>query len=406
MSNPTDNFSFDLDPYDRLAQMLDGGLFGLLPLPPSWSKYVGAQYAPDPSLFSAPASDTPGFDKSPMFAGVGTTTPGFRPLPMAQIGDTPGFHKSPAVLEALAAADPRPAGFYRSPALLGASAMMPGFDPNLPPTIGPQAMLFGRPGLPPDPSPLPAGPTPPPRLDLTPVSFPLPLSPPASVNSPTPQSSPVIPVGSPPDDAPQPNIPPATDQQQPVTNGRGIAPPVEPPSNSLELEQEFQKWPGRVVRLPDGSPVRNPYSPNGLLMSPFSDLSDVAAAGRRLRSELARLLGIEPIAAAIHTYDVLRGYLGHGGLFDYQRRAYPFGKDGFTQLRQFRDVANFNVGLVGQQAGLSLWTTLEIAGRYAARNSSNYKPDQTHGLDPQTQELIEQGYRIGESGAYEPGSHR
>ena len=58
MSNPTNNFSFDLDPYDRLAQMLDGGLFGLLPLPPSWANYVRAQYAPDPSLSRAPASDS------------------------------------------------------------------------------------------------------------------------------------------------------------------------------------------------------------------------------------------------------------------------------------------------------------------------------------------------------------
>ena len=104
MSNPTGNFSSDLDPYDRLAQMLDGGLFKLLPLPPSWAKYVGAQYAPDPSLLSAPASATPGFDKSPMFAGVGTTTPGFRPLPMAPAGDTPGFDKSPAFLGGRSAA--------------------------------------------------------------------------------------------------------------------------------------------------------------------------------------------------------------------------------------------------------------------------------------------------------------
>src|SRR6185437_10721922 len=172
MSNPTDNFSSDLDPYDRLAQMLDDGLFGLLPLPPSWSNYVRAQYAPDPSLLSAPASDTPGFDKSPMFAGVGTTTPGFRPLPMAQIGDTPGFHKSPAVLEALAAADPRPAGFYRSPALLGASAMVSSFDSNLTPAVNPPGMLLGRP----DTSSLSLPPLPPSWLGVTPVSFPPPPS--------------------------------------------------------------------------------------------------------------------------------------------------------------------------------------------------------------------------------------
>ncbi|MBS0219401.1 MAG: hypothetical protein JSR91_01545 [Proteobacteria bacterium] len=139
----------------------------MLPLPPSWANYVRAQYTPDPSLFSAPASDTPGFDKSPtvlepiaaadprlagfyrspMFTGVGTTTPGFRPLPTTPIGDTPGFHKSPALLEALAKADPRPPGFYRSPALLGASATAPSLDSNLMAAVSPQETLFGRPGV-------------------------------------------------------------------------------------------------------------------------------------------------------------------------------------------------------------------------------------------------------------------
>ncbi|MBS0219461.1 MAG: hypothetical protein JSR91_01845 [Proteobacteria bacterium] len=64
--------------------------------------------------------------------------------------DTPGLHKSPAMLDALAAADPRPPGFYGSPALLEASATAQGFDPSLAPTINPREMLFGGPGLPAD----------------------------------------------------------------------------------------------------------------------------------------------------------------------------------------------------------------------------------------------------------------
>jgi hypothetical protein len=45
---------------------------------------------------------------------------------------------------------------------------------------------------------------------------------------------------------------------------------------------------------------------------------------------------------------------------------------------------------------------LWIAGRYAAKNSSNAKPDQPYGLDVQTREFIERGYAAGESGVYEP----
>jgi len=210
----------------------------------------------------------------------------------------------------------------------------------------------------------------------------------------------VIPVGSPPDDTTQPNVPPAIGPQPPVASGRGVAPPVEPPSNSLELEQEFQKWPGRAVRLPDGSPVPNPYSPNGLLMSPFSDLRDVVDAGRRLRFfNHASDHGLP--SALDYAENYIGNYLKQGGTFDYQRRAYSFGKDGFTQLPQFRDVSNFNVGLLWSQTGLPLQLGLWIAGNYAAKHSKNYKPDQPYGLDSQTRQLIELGYRIGTSGAYD-----
>ncbi|MBS0219463.1 MAG: hypothetical protein JSR91_01855 [Proteobacteria bacterium] len=125
MSNPTDTFPSDLD-VNRLLALLNGIVPSMPPSSPrpppspSWSDYVRAQYGADPSLFAMPASDTP------------------------------GFHKSPAVLDSLAAADPRPPGFYRSPALLAASTTAQGFDPSPIPTIGPQEMLFGGPCLPAD----------------------------------------------------------------------------------------------------------------------------------------------------------------------------------------------------------------------------------------------------------------
>jgi len=99
--------------------------------------------------------------------------------------------------------------------------------------------------------------------------------------------------------------------------------------------------------------------------------------------------------------EYLLKYVGQGGIFDYQRRAYPFGKDGFTQLRQFRNVANFNVGLIAQQAGIPLPVVLWKAGGYAAKKSSNYRPDQLFGLDPQTKEWIEWGYYYGTKGTFD-----
>jgi hypothetical protein len=191
----------------------------------------------------------------------------------------------------------------------------------------------------------------------------------------------------------------------------GVAPPIEPPSNDLALEKDFERWDGRLVRLPDGNLVSDPYSPNGQLMSPFSDLSDVAAEGRRVGAAIRERLmkgvlfkdvrGIKEYAE-----EEFRKYIGQGGTFDYQRRKYQFGKDGLTQLRQFRDVSNFNVGLFSHQAGLPLVVTLELAGRYAGENSSNYRPDQPYGLDPQTRELIERGYEAGKSGVFNaPNKH-
>lgn len=281
--------------------------------------------------------------------------------------------------------------------------MTPGVDPHLPSIIDPQAMLFGGPGLPPAPPPLSAGPTLLPRLDLTPVSFPPPLLPPATVTSPPgAQPLPVTPVNSPPTDVPKVTPAPATEPETSLTVGRsGAAPPVEPPSNSLELEQEFQKWPGQIVRLPNGLPVLDPKSPTGYLMSPFSDLSDVAAAGRHLGVGLAERVFDDPRKTKDYAKAYLNHYVGQVGAFDYQRRGYPFGKDGLTQLKQFRNVSNFNVGVITQQAGLPLIFVLWLAGKYAAEKSNNYKPDQPFGLDPPTREWIEEGYRASARGAFD-----
>jgi hypothetical protein len=45
--------------------------------------------------------------------------------------------------------------------------------------------------------------------------------------------------------------------------------------------------------------------------------------------------------------------------------------------------------------------TLEIAGRYAAKNSSNAKPGEPYGLDPRTRKYIEIGHQLGKSGQFD-----
>ena len=97
--------------------------------------------------------------------------------------------------------------------------------------------------------------------------------------------------------------------------------------------------------------------------------------------------------------------LGHGGRFDYQRQGIPMVGGwigGWTQSPQFRDVANFNVGLYMQQAGFTLDETLTISGEFAHIFSSNKKLEQACGLDLQTAEFIKIGYNAGVSGVFGP----
>jgi hypothetical protein len=73
---------------------------------------------------------------------------------------------------------------------------------------------------------------------------------------------------------------------------------------------------------------------------------------------------------------------------------------GFSQLRQYKDVSNFSVGLFCQQAGLSLDESLRIAGGNARFFSSNANRDQPFGLDQRTRDLITTGYDIGAHGVF------
>jgi hypothetical protein len=164
---------------------------------------------------------------------------------------------------------------------------------------------------------------------------------------------------------------------------------------------------GVPVLLPNGTTVSN-NDDNGPLMSPVGDLSAVAEAGREVGNTYLDLLRNPETADGAIGYLAmeLRRNLRQGGVFDYQRERNtdPNSTKEFKQLRQFRDVSNFNVGLFCQQAGLTLDETLRIAGGYAGRQSSNAQRDQPYSLDPRQKKYIELGYQAGTSGMFGPAA--
>jgi hypothetical protein len=160
--------------------------------------------------------------------------------------------------------------------------------------------------------------------------------------------------------------------------------------------------PGIVVVLPDGSTIPDPESSTGQVMSPVADLQTVAAKGREA-GETFREMRKNPMKRAFadaYLLATLGLNVGQGGTFDHQRSGNML--TGYTQFRHFRPIANVNVGVFAQQAGLTLEQTLEVAGLYARNFSSNTDPSKPHGLDPITLHYITQGYKIGQSGVFDP----
>ena len=76
-------------------------------------------------------------------------------------------------------------------------------------------------------------------------------------------------------------------------------------------------------------------------MAPFDDLDKVAGAGRQIGRQVRdRFLATgSPAGAKERGKELVKEYLAQGGIFDYQRRRSEYGKDGFTQLRQFRSIS-------------------------------------------------------------------
>jgi hypothetical protein len=191
------------------------------------------------------------------------------------------------------------------------------------------------------------------------------------------------------------------------------------PAASYDLTSE--NWRGNELVLPDGSTISDSdiatsRSPTGRVMTPYLNLDEVAAAGRQAgegyRSRLARYGEDSNTPREFFAWHALRD-VATGGRFDYQRKGSQFAGLAahflsghprafqFTQLRQFLPIANINVGVWSQQAGLTLDQTLTLAGRFAREYSSNANPDSRYGLDPRTEQFIREGYKIGQSGMFD-----
>jgi hypothetical protein len=160
---------------------------------------------------------------------------------------------------------------------------------------------------------------------------------------------------------------------------------------------------GVPVVLPNGQTVPDQFSPTGNLMSPVADLSEIVVTGHAIGNTYRTLLNNPESSIGAYPYlmSALNAAVGQGGTYDYQRSRNPFnGK--YFQLRQFRDVSNFNVGLIAQAAGLTIDETLSIAGGLAYFESSNYSPNNPYGLSLQTAAFIRLGFAYGQSGVFGP----
>jgi hypothetical protein len=179
------------------------------------------------------------------------------------------------------------------------------------------------------------------------------------------------------------------------------------PDTVHAAEQNVEK--GAVVWLPNGETVPDDKSPTGKMMSPVDNLPQVAAAGRETGRIYKAMLANPDAAAGALPYlgGALLTNVATGGQFDYQRSApsqVVGAITGFTQHPQFRPIADFNVGLFTQQAGLSREEALTIAGKYAHFFSSNANADQPYGIESRTRQFIEAGYDAGERGLFSPAA--
>lgn len=158
----------------------------------------------------------------------------------------------------------------------------------------------------------------------------------------------------------------------------------------------------REVELPDGKHILDQYSVSGYLMSPDQDLQSVATAGRLIGTTFNSLASSPSTAVSAVPFlaTALGVTLGHAGVFDYQREGNAI--SGYVQHREYRDVSNFNIGLLAQQAGIPERVVLYLSGLYALALSSNAMPREPYFQDPRNVQFIHAGYVNGRSGVFNP----
>jgi RHS repeat-associated protein len=162
-------------------------------------------------------------------------------------------------------------------------------------------------------------------------------------------------------------------------------------------------FPGTPVVLPNGASVPDPKSPTGKMMAPVADLRPVAAAGREAKRDIKQMmLSGDGSAVLGFLAGALGSNVGTGGQFDYQRMGPQSDilTGGFQQLRQFKAVSNFNVGLFAQQAGLTIDDLKNIGGAFFKAFSTNKDRSGPNGIDPETYHFWVEGFQAGGSGVY------
>jgi hypothetical protein len=155
----------------------------------------------------------------------------------------------------------------------------------------------------------------------------------------------------------------------------------------------------KEVELPDGKHVQDQWSSTGWLLSPHPDLTPVATSVQAIGLAFSSLPG--PLGSAF-LLTSLGVTLGHAGLFDYQREGNMV--TGYVQHREYRDVSNFNIGVLGQRAGIPEPAMLYLAGGFALFFSSNAMPDKPYFQDPRNVYFIQSGYAAARSGAFDQES--
>ena len=183
----------------------------------------------------------------------------------------------------------------------------------------------------------------------------------------------------------------------PIGSAQAQTPQAQQPGTSLKIDPS----PGEAVVLPDGSTVADPSSATGKLMSPVTDLTAVAAAGRAAGMTFRAMLDSPETAAGAFPYlgTMLGVNLGHAGTFDYQRRGNMIA--GYTQPNTPMSRISMWVCLPNRRACHSGNSGGSLANSPAISRAT-LKRMSPYCLHPEQLQYITMGYKTGQSGMFDP----